>query len=290
MDLVFDRPVFANSAAVSSPERLVVRGGKWKGIELRVRYGLVLSERHGVILIDTGYTEHLWQSDRSLLKLYRKLLAPKLHIEAQPEPFLAAFGFRPSDVNFVVVTHFHADHISGLSMFPKARFVASGRAWEAIQSNSPSQNARHGIFTDLLPSDFAERIDPIEAKRWSTPEKWWAGAQSYDLFSDGSILSIDLPGHADGHFGLLFPKLQTPLLYAADTQWMTEGLHLQGRPGFPSTLFADDPAAIGRSSDLVLQARKQGYDIVLCHDPVRTDYDWDPRLDRRQRSPTNPSQ
>ena len=270
-------PVFANSALVATPERLVVRGGRWKQLDLHVRYGLIPSERHGPILIDTGYTEHLWHGSGTGLQLYRRILGPRLLDAYQPERFLASFGLRTSDIRYVIVTHFHADHISGLAMFPNARFFASGRAWETIQASSKLQNIRHGVFTELIPSDFADRIDPIEAKSWSAPQKWWGGAQSYDLFGDGSILSIDLPGHADGHFGLLFPQLETPLLYAVDAQWMTEGLHVQGRPGFPSTLMSDDPRAIGRSSDFVLHSVKQGYDVILCHDPARTAYDWDGR-------------
>ena len=266
-------PVFASSATVLARERLIVRGGKWRKINLPVRYGLVVNERYGPILIDTGYTEHLWQKSGKGLELYRKLLDPQLIVESQPARFLAGYGLDPQDITYVIVTHFHADHISGLEMFTNARFLASGRAWETIQVSSPFQNMRHGIFTELLPTDFADRIDPIEAKQWSIPQKWWGGAQSYDLFGDGSILSIDLPGHADGHFGLLFPELPTPLLYAVDTQWLTEGLHAQGRPGFPSSLIADDPASIGKSCDFVLKAMKQGYDVVLCHDPVRTVYD-----------------
>ncbi|TGV71846.1 MBL fold metallo-hydrolase, partial [Mesorhizobium sp. M00.F.Ca.ET.149.01.1.1] len=48
--------VFANSAWVSAAERLILRGGSWQSVRLRVRYGLIFHAVAGPVLIDTGYT------------------------------------------------------------------------------------------------------------------------------------------------------------------------------------------------------------------------------------------
>jgi len=53
--------VFANSAWVCAAERLILRGGNWTTVRLRVRYGLILHPRAGPVLVDTGYTPHVTQ-------------------------------------------------------------------------------------------------------------------------------------------------------------------------------------------------------------------------------------
>jgi glyoxylase-like metal-dependent hydrolase (beta-lactamase superfamily II) len=228
------------------------------------------------MLIDTGYTQHTLEGRGAALRAYAKVLAPRLNPEAQPEVFLAKFGLRPSAIATVVVTHFHADHVSGLTLFSKARLLASGRAWQAVRRRSALGNQRHGIFPELLPSDFEDRLAAIETR----PEAWVESlpVPARDLLGDGSLLSVDLPGHAEGHFGLLFPKRDRPLLYAVDVQWRMAALARPRRPGFPSSLIAADRVALDRSADLVQGFAEAGGEVVLCHDPAPGPYDWqDPR-------------
>jgi glyoxylase-like metal-dependent hydrolase (beta-lactamase superfamily II) len=264
-------PIFANSATVRAPERLMLHGGRWSSLDLQVRYGLFLSETAGPVLIDTGYTSHaVTDPGRSLgLHTYSLALRPKLHLEGQPETVLARFNLRSRDVQRVIVTHFHADHVSGLSLFPNARFTVSAWGWISLQAKSRVANLRHGIFPELLPPDFPDRVDLVEAAP-SAPHP-----KGHDLLGDGSILSLPLPGHADGHFGLIFPQLPRPLLYAVDAQWLAAALPNDRRPGFPSRLIAEDPKALDVSTDLVQSFSRTG-DVVLCHDPNPSPYDLDP--------------
>jgi glyoxylase-like metal-dependent hydrolase (beta-lactamase superfamily II) len=260
-------PVFANSSLVGAPERLMLRGGAWRKLPLWVRYGLFLSETAGPVLIDTGYTSHaLSDPGRSAaLRLYGRVLAARLLPEGQPEAFLARFGLRLQDITTVVVTHFHADHVSGLALFPRARFLASAQGWEGLRKRSAMGNLRHAVFPELLPADFAGRVEFIEAKA-----KLAAG---FDLLGDGALIGVPLPGHAEGHFGLMFPQLERPLLYAVDVQWLRAALPETRRPGFPAMLVAEDRGAHARSCDWVQDFAKAGGDVVLCHDPVPGRYD-----------------
>jgi len=264
--------IFANSALVSAPERLVLRGAPLRPVPLWVRYGLYLGASTGPMLIDTGYTHHTLNGRGAGLRLYAKILAPKLNLWAQPHAFLAAHGLTIDDITTVVVTHFHADHVSGLSLFPKARLLTSGAAWAAVRRRSALGNMRHGIFTELLPPDFADRVDPMESRPLAQRGLYGDGAR--DILADGSVLSVDLPGHAEGHFGLFFTKLDRPLFYAVDAQWRIAALDAARRPGFPSSLIADNRPALARSADQVHRFAKEGGDVVLCHDPAPTPYDW----------------
>ena len=260
----------------------MLRGGAWASRTLCVRYGLYLSDSAGPVLIDTGYTEHaLSAPGRGLaLRIYGHVLRPKLVAENQPGPFLARFGLRPQDIRRVIVTHFHADHVSGLTLFPKARFVASAGAWNAFRSASRLGNLRHGIFAGLLPHDFADRLDVIEATAPFQPPLFPHGPHGapfgHDLLGDGSLIAVPLPGHCDGHVGLVFPNVERPLLYAVDAQWLMAALPALRRPGFPSSLIAADRTALGRSAALVDGFVRAGGEVVLCHEPEPTPYDLVP--------------
>lgn len=265
-------PVFANSATVMAPERFVLRGGSWRRSTLAVRYGVYLSETAGPVLIDTGYTRHSLQGPgRSLgLRLYGRALRPNLIAAGQPDTVLARFGLTPNDVTRVIVTHFHADHVSGLTLFSKARFLASAAGWNGLCKASRFQNLQHGLFPELLPKDFVDRLDLVEACK---PARLPGLPQGYDLLGDGALISLPLPGHAEGHFGVLFPHLPRPLLYAVDAQWHGLALPQARRPGYPSRLIAQDWRALQRSSDLVEGFAASGGDVVLCHDPAPNPHD-----------------
>src|SRR5689334_19267980 len=109
------RVVFANSAWVSAAERLILRGGTWQSVRLRVRYGLFFHPAAGPVLVDTGYTPEALSGDRRgrMLRLYGALLKPQLNADEQVLPLLRRFGLSPDDIRTIIVTHFHADHISG---------------------------------------------------------------------------------------------------------------------------------------------------------------------------------
>lgn len=267
-------PVFANSATVDAAERLVLRGGAWAKRSLSVRFGLYLSQTAGPVLIDTGYTRHaVSDPGRSLgLRAYGRALSPHMVEAGQPEAVLARFGIAPKDVALVIVSHFHADHVSGLRLFPRARFLASSAAWSSLQRRSPLANLRHGIFAELLPPDFVDRLELIETRAEAGPLPH-LDAKGHDLLGDGTLLSIPLPGHAPGHIGVLFPQLDRPLLYAVDAQWLAAALPADRRPGIPATLVADDRQAVGSSSDSVLRFAQAGGEVVLCHDPSPSAYD-----------------
>ncbi|TGQ73274.1 MBL fold metallo-hydrolase [Mesorhizobium sp. M00.F.Ca.ET.186.01.1.1] len=267
---------FANSAWVGAAERLILRGGGWQKIRLRVRYGLIIHPQAGPVLIDTGYTPDVTTGAGrgTMLRLYGAVLRPELVEAEQPVPVLARFALTPRDVGTVIVTHFHADHISGLSLFANARFIASDAAWLRLKARTARQNLRHGVFTELFPADFEARLDGLSTMKQVPPRGDIPGGA--DLFGDGSVIAVDLPGHADGQFGLLFPEMDRWLLYAVDVQWLFKALVENRTPGYPARLLAEDFAAIDRTSAMLRRFLAAGGEVMFCHDPEPTPYDLEP--------------
>ncbi len=272
------RPHFAIGSSVPARESLILRGGGKHQLDLAVRYGLVIHPTIGPVLIDTGYTPHAATGRKRgfALRAYWRLLGARLVDSGQPEPFLASFGLTPDDIRHVIVSHFHADHVSGLAQFPHARFIACDHAWNRIRHRSAIGNLRHGVFPELIPADFGNRLIGLSSLPHTGPSGGLPGGA--DLFGDGSIIAIDLPGHADGHFGILFPAADQPLLYAVDAQWLRAALIEDRAPGYPARLIAEDHAALNTTSTLLRRFVEGGGDLVLCHDPAPTAHDHLPDL------------
>ncbi len=260
-------PLFVNGAVVRAPERLVLRGGRWTLIDIAVRYGVWHHPRLGPVLIDTGYTKRITEGrERSVaMKLYNAILRPRLIKDASPIECLRRCGIMPEDITYIVVTHFHADHIAALCDFPKARFLADGAAYARLSAMTFRQQLHNGFFPDLLPKNFHERLISIDT-RPSVTLPYGLG-EGYDLFADGSCLAVPLPGHALGHLGLLWPSVSPPLLYATDTQWMLRAINEDRAPSGPARLIYSDRAAAEASIEKVRQFAGRGGRVVLCHEP-----------------------
>ncbi|MEO6360079.1 MAG: MBL fold metallo-hydrolase [Sphingomicrobium sp.] len=258
-------PEFPISAYVCAPEWPLMRGGRWRRVRVPVRYGFFVHPVAGPVLIDTGYTTKVTTGKRAIdLWLYAAVLRPQLVEDAQLEPFLRARGFALEDVRAVVLTHFHADHISAARDLPNARFYASGSAYRQLLQWSHWKRTRHGVFLDLLPKDFEARLTDFEnAAEVSGPLGLGA---CRDLFDDSSVLIVPLPGHAIGHVGVAFATLDPPLLYAADVEWIRGALS-PGRSGLAARVVSHDLKAGKASSARALAFEQAGGRLVLCHDP-----------------------
>src|SRR5262245_18522717 len=263
-------PLFPTSAIVRASERLVLGGGRWTRLDIPIRYGLWLHQRFGPVLIDTGYAPRVTSdARRSLgLKLYNALLRPRLIEMDAPLQRLRALGLGPGDVTRIVVTHFHADHVAGLGDFPNARILASADAFSRLSRMSKLQQLHNAYYPELVPADFAVRLMPIEDCRTvALPHNLGRG---FDLFDDGSLLAVPLPGHALGHHGLLWPEL--PLLYAVDAQWLLQAIMDRRLPEGPARLIYADEAEVSASCEKVRSFALTGGRVVLCHDPQPVDF------------------
>jgi glyoxylase-like metal-dependent hydrolase (beta-lactamase superfamily II) len=249
---------FPNSATVRVPERLVLRGGRWTPIDLAVRYGRFLHPREGTCLIDTGYSARVTRGARSLpLTVYAGILRPKLAPAALPQ---AVPG-----VNTILLTHLHADHVSALRDYPGARLVGDRAALDHFLAAGAFGRTRHGVFRELLPDDFRARLTPLESLA-ETAAPFGLGP-ARDVFGDGEVLAVPLPGHMRGHTGYLFARQSTPVLYAGDADWLAQAIREGRSPSAPARWILDDASAAQATAERLKAFEAAGGRIVLCHDP-----------------------
>jgi glyoxylase-like metal-dependent hydrolase (beta-lactamase superfamily II) len=254
---------FPVSATVTARRWLVDARAGWAKAAFPIRYG-ILERADGLVLIDTGYSPELFAASDFGLRLYRRLLRPKLDPAQDAVAMVERLGAKAADIRDIVVTHLHADHVCGLGRFPNARLHMS-RASLSLWSSPPSRkDLAIAFYRSLMPPLDAARVRVVEDAP-SVPLPW--GGEGHDIFGDGLVISVDLPGHMDGHFGLFFPQREKPLLYAVDADWTLAPV-LSGRePNWPARLIVHDREAARQSAAVVRAAAEWGAAILLAHDP-----------------------
>jgi hypothetical protein len=156
----------SNSATMPTIERLIIQGGGLRKVPLQVRYGLILHPVIGLALIATETV----QGPRSWpLRLYSKLLRPILQGAGQPVEVLNRFDLTPADIQQVIITHFHAGHISGLRQLVNARSSRTGRQCRRSLRIVLSGTIGMGCFPNYCPMTLISALLVCVRRRFSLP-------------------------------------------------------------------------------------------------------------------------
>ncbi|MEM1236316.1 MAG: MBL fold metallo-hydrolase [Pseudomonadota bacterium] len=225
----------------------------------------------GHTLIDTGYSKFNMRPDGTLQKLYKPLLGPSVLSDTPLADGLARLNIALSQIETVILSHLHPDHIGGLRELPRTRVLVSRAAWQGYRKKTAIGNALQGIFADLLPTNVEPRLAFFE----DYPEVSLGAklGRGFDLTGDGAVVVVPLPGHSIGHFGVCFPA--SNFVYAADAQWLLSNLLEGSLPGVPLSLIVDDRRASQASVQRLRNFVAAGGEVMLCHDPMVADRDED---------------
>lgn len=214
--------------------RLACRAARWENAEFPALVGLLHHPAHGALLFDTGYAPHFFAATARWPERAYALFAPvSLSPDQQLVAQLARRGLNPSDIKTIIISHFHGDHVAGLKDFPEAHFICSGSGWRGLQALGRVTGVRRGMIPALLPDDFAARTQFIEdLDAIVLPSELMPFETGFDLFGDGSLLAVDLPGHAEGQFGLTFMDADEDrrIFLVADGAWSMQAIRENALP------------------------------------------------------------
>ena len=197
-------------------------GGRLRPVIFPALAGLLRHPDEGAVLFDTGYDRAFLQATAPFPeRLYRWLTPPAISDETSVRAQLARFGLAPSDIRYVMLSHFHADHIAGLHAFPEARILCSRQGLAAARHGGHWTALRGGVLRALLPPDLDRRVRFFEeCPLVPLPAAFRPFLMGADLFGDGALLAIELPGHCPGHWGLIARAEDERLHFlAADAAW-----------------------------------------------------------------------
>ena len=112
---------------------------------------------------------------------------------------LAAIGIDPDDVDVVIISHFHGDHVSGLvapdgaPAFPKAEITVPAEEWRFWMDDGERERATPGRMERLFEHN-RQVFDPL-AERVRT--------HAWDEEVVPGVTAIATPGHSIGHTSYL---------------------------------------------------------------------------------------
>ena len=218
-------------------EHHLITGGQRRKIECHSIVALLEHPQKGWLLWDTGYAPRMLDATKKFpFRLYRwmtpMVLRPELAVVAQ----LERFGISANDVKHVIISHFHGDHIAGLRDFPTAEFLASKAGFDYVSKLSGWKAVRRAFIPELLPDDFSRRVHLLPEP---TGESLNGLGPTIDLFDDGSAKIFLLPGHARGQIGMLAQTQTGPMMFIADSCWMSDSYRLNKPPHWMTNFLVD---------------------------------------------------
>lgn len=222
-----DNPIAFYGGHCSQLERISNRKGKFRNIDFPALFFLLKHKEHGYILFDTGYSRHFIEDTGKFPWKIYSILTPVSFKNSNSAIFqLNEMGIGEKDIKYIFISHFHADHISGLRDFPSSQFICSKEAYFSIQNKDGIRALKQAFIPSLMPDDFDVRVRfiedcPIFNNKTSSKhinDFLDVFEHVYDIFGDNTLLSVNLSGHAKGQFGLLVNS-DKPTFLIADATW-----------------------------------------------------------------------
>ncbi|PLS19244.1 MBL fold metallo-hydrolase [Bacillus sp. M6-12] len=205
-------------------ERIAKTNGRMKNIRFPASFLLIKHPTKGVILFDTGYSQHVMEAMKAFpFQIYAKTTPIYLKQGESAKEQLESMGISAEEVKYVILSHFHVDHMGGLLDFPHAKFICSREEYREVKDKKGFSALQSAFIPSLLPKDFAQRSLYLEeAPIVKTPIIHDIYPKAYDLLGDGSILGISLPGHTSHQFGILLNYKEQPYFFVSDACWLSE--------------------------------------------------------------------
>jgi len=161
-------------------------------------------------------------------------------------PQMEAAGYAPSDVTYLVMSHYHSDHTGNANLFAGATWIVQKAERDFMFADQPQ-----GI------------IQPATYSALKTAKTKILNNEDFDIFGDGTVVVKTSPGHTPGH-QVLFVKLAKtgPIVLAGDLYHYPEEITTGKTPTF------EFDAAMSAKSRAAIQAfvKQTGAKLWIEHD------------------------
>ena len=170
-------------------------------------------------------------------------MSPTLSVTLREQ--LATLGVAPDAIKIVGVSHYHFDHVGQAGEFPAATLMIGKRDHDALKAGAPGVNAepvKHWVTGN-------GKVDPVSGDK--------------DVFGDGSVMLIDVPGHTPGHHALLVKLARTGnVMLTGDLAHFQENYDSDGVPPFN----VDRAASLASLARFKGLAKNLNAKVVIQHD------------------------
>ena len=199
----------APPASIKSPRIYVFDNGTLSGLDPKQYFGFERSELKAVDFTAQSYlVVHpkgtlMWDAGVIADSQFKGSEPVKEGISTATKPLLpqlAAAGYKPSDITYFAMSHYHSDHTANANVFAGSTWIVQKAERDAMFAGPPAQIMAPATFSAL--KDAKTKLLENE---------------DFDVFGDGSVVVMSTPGHTPGH-QVLFVKTATrgPIVLAGD--------------------------------------------------------------------------
>jgi N-acyl homoserine lactone hydrolase len=169
---------------------------------------------------------------------------------------LGQLKINPGQVKYLGISHYHYDHIGQAASLVNATLLIGKGDWDVVSAAQPPER--------LTPAEFAELQGMLAP--------WISGGSKVepqsrdkkDVFGDGTVVMLSLPGHTPGHHALLVKLAQMgPVLLSGDVTHFHENYKINGVPTWNFNR-ADTLASLDRFKEIAKNLRAT---VIIQHDP-----------------------
>jgi N-acyl homoserine lactone hydrolase len=221
---------------------------------------VVVKHPSGLVVIDPAFGREV------ALDLARgpKLFAIAMGSERTKHPMvdvMKAAGIDPRRITLALATHTHWDHIGALGDIAHARVLLARPELEWAR--------RRSRFLDegVMPHHLARVKERLSWFEFSGPPRD-GFPSSFDVFGDGALVAVPLPGHTPGSTAFLVKLTDgRTALFTGDTSWTSRGVEAPVHKN-PLVRLDADVDATGSSLGLLHAIAKARPDVLVipAHD------------------------
>ena len=154
---------------------------------------------------------------------------------------LAKLRLKPSDIQVVGISHMHGDHTGQAADFPGARLLIGKSDFDKTAGKDDPFGAWRGAGKSLTAAD----VD-------------------VDVFGDGDVVALFLPGHTPGHHALLVKLKSGPVLLSGDLYHSALAREKRTVPPFNT----DRQQTLASMDRFEALAKRLGAKVLVQHEPA----------------------
>ena len=206
----------------------------------------IIKKGDKVLLWDTGLSESIADKEGGVS-------SPPftLTVKSKITDELAKVGLTPSDITHVGISHAHFDHTGNANLFKNATLIIQKTEWDTLRNN-PEVATKFHMPADAL-STFLNDESKVRVIDRDT-----------DLFDDGSVKAISLPGHTPGHMALKVTLPESGVYILSGDQWHFHENHESN--GVP-TFNYDRADTLSSSDKLDNLIKNTNATLIIQHEP-----------------------
>jgi N-acyl homoserine lactone hydrolase len=160
---------------------------------------------------------------------------------------LKQLNLTPAQIKFLGISHYHGDHIGQAGSLPQATLLIGQGDWNALTAEKPAQGVNPAPVANWVSG--GGKVEPVPRDK--------------DVFGDGTIVMLDMPGHTPGHHSLLVKlKDKGNVLLSGDLAHFHENYESNGVPSF-NTNRTDTLASLDRFKKIAANLKAT---VIIQHD------------------------